>query len=103
MRHYVYSFFGLSFIKVFMTNKKILLLLSDPPLGFPAGLSRPGKVPGRDRTGPRDLEGPVVLPGQDLETLKVPGPLKKVPGPPGPFFLLQYDQNLQILHFGLYS
>ena len=63
------------------------------------------EVPGRsqDGTGPRDLEGPVVLPGQDLETLKVPGPLKKVPGPPGPFFLLQYDQNLQILHFGLYS
>ena len=25
------------------------------------------------RTGPRDIEGPVVLPGQDLETLKVPG------------------------------
>ena len=34
------------------------------------------KVPrsrGPARTGPRDLEGPVVLPGQDLETLKVPG------------------------------
>ena len=30
--------------------------------------------------------GPVVLAGQDLETLKVPGPLKKVPGPPGHFF-----------------
>ena len=46
-------------------------------LGFPAGLSRPGKSregpgTGRDRTGPRDLEGPVVLAGQDLETLKVP-------------------------------
>ena len=55
------------------------------------GLSRPGKSregpgTGQDRTGPRDLDGPVVLPGQDLETLKVPGPLKKVPGPPGPFF-----------------
>ena len=39
------------------------------------------EVPGRsrDRTGPRDLEGPVVLSGQDLETLKVPEP-------PGPFF-----------------
>ena len=42
------------------------------------GLSRPGKSregPGKeqDRTGPRDLEGPVVLPGQDLETLKVLG------------------------------
>ena len=34
------------------------------------------KVPrsrGPGRTGPRDLEGPVVLAGQDLETLKVPG------------------------------
>ena len=34
-------------------------------LGFPAGLFRPGKSlegpgMGRDRTGPRDLEGPVV-------------------------------------------
>ena len=28
---------------------------------------------GPGRTGPRDLEGPVVLAGQDLETLKVPG------------------------------
>ena len=65
--------------------------------------SREGPGAGWDRTGPRDLEGPVVLPGQDLETLKVPGPLKKVPGPHGPFFLPQYDQNLQILHFGLYS
>ena len=42
--------------------------------------SRPGtpgtKGPrsrGPARTGPRDLEGPVVPPGQDLETLKVPG------------------------------
>ena len=62
--------------------------LSGFGLGFPAGLSRPGKSregpgTGRDRTGPRDLEGPVVLAGQDLETLKVPGPLKKVPGPSG--------------------
>ena len=34
------------------------------------------KVPrsrGPARTGPRGLEGPVVLPGRDLETLKVPG------------------------------
>ena len=34
------------------------------------------KVPGSrgpGRTEPRDLEGPVVLAGQDLETLKVPG------------------------------
>ena len=28
---------------------------------------------GPGRTGPKDLEGPVVLAGQDLETLKVPG------------------------------
>ena len=46
-------------------------------VGFPAGLFRPGKSregpgTGWDRTGPRDLEGPVVLAGQDLETLKVP-------------------------------
>ena len=41
----------------------------------------PGRTPGTKgprsrgpgRTGPRDLEGPVVLAGQDLETLKVPG------------------------------
>ena len=33
------------------------------------GRSRDGT--GRDRTGPRDLEVPVVLAGQDLETLKV--------------------------------
>ena len=59
-------------------------------LGFPAGLFRPGKSregpgTGQDRTGPRDLEGPVVLPGQDLEILKVPGLFLKDPGPPGPF------------------
>ena len=55
------------------------------------GLSRPGKSregpgTGRDRTGPRDLEGPVVLAGQDLETLKVPGLFVKVPGPPRSLF-----------------
>ena len=41
----------------------------------------PGRTPGTKgprsrgpgRTGPRDFEGPVVLAGQDLETLKVPG------------------------------
>ena len=54
-------------------------------LGFPAGLSRPGKSregPGtrRNRTGPRDLEGPVVLAGQDLETQRVPGLFFKGPG-----------------------
>ena len=62
-----------------------------PALGFPAGLFRPGKSregpgTGRDRTGPRDLEGPVVPAGQDLETLKVPGLFLKVPGPSGPLF-----------------
>ena len=39
---------------------------------FRPGKSREGPGTGRDRTGPRDLEGPVVLAGQDLETLKVP-------------------------------
>ena len=39
-------------------------------VGFPAGLSRPGKSregpgTGRDRTGPRDPEGPVVLWSRD--------------------------------------
>ena len=33
----------------------------------------PGKVPGRDRTGPRDLEGPVVPWSRDLTSPKVPG------------------------------
>ena len=33
----------------------------------------PGKVPGPDRTGPRDLEGPVVLWSRDLTSQKVPG------------------------------
>ena len=60
-------------------------------LGFPAGLFRPGKSregpgTGRDRTGPRDIEGPVVLPGQDLDSQKVPGLFLKVPGPNGPLF-----------------
>ena len=49
------------------------------------GLSQPGKSregpgTGRDRTGPRDLEGPVVLAGQDLETQRVPGLFFKGPG-----------------------
>ena len=40
------------------------------PLVMAAGLSRPGKSregpgTGRDRTGPRDLEGPVVLWSRD--------------------------------------
>ena len=39
-------------------------------LGFPAGLSRPGKSregpgTGRDRTGPRNPEGPMVLWSRD--------------------------------------
>ena len=63
-------------------------------LAMATGLSHPGKSregpgTGQDRTGPRDLEGPVVLAGQDLETLKVPGLFLKVPGPPGPFFPLE--------------
>ena len=44
-------------------NKRFLL-------GFPAGPFRPGKSregpgTGRDRTGPRDFEGPVVLWSRD--------------------------------------
>jgi hypothetical protein len=72
-------------------------------LGFPAGLSRPGKSregpgTGRDRTGPRDLEGPVVLAGQDLETLKVPGLFLKVPGPPGPFFPPKISKEFALVY-----
>ena len=49
--------------QVFLSTPYILL-------GFPAGLSRPGKSregpgTGRDRKGPRDLEGPVVLWSRD--------------------------------------
>ena len=52
-----------------------------------AGLSRPGKSwedpeTGQDRTGPRDLEGPVVLWSRDQRSPKVPGLFSKVPGPP---------------------
>ena len=77
-------------------------------LGFPAGLSRPGKSregpgTGQDRTGPRDLEGPVVLPGQDLETLKVPGLFLKVPGPPGPFFPFECHENSEFAKSTLIS
>ena len=32
-----------------------------------------GKVPGPDRTGPRDLEGPVVPWSRELTSPKVPG------------------------------
>ena len=43
-----------------------------------AGLSRPGKSregpgTGQDRTGPRDLEGPVVPWSRDQRSPKVPG------------------------------
>ena len=62
------------------TNRYLLVMATGL---FCPGKSREGPGAGRDRTEPRDLEGPVVLPGQDLETLKVPGPLKKVPGPSG--------------------
>ena len=41
---------------------------------------------GQDRIGPRDLEGPVVLAGQDLETLKVPGLFLNGPGTSRPLF-----------------
>ena len=59
-------------------------------LGFPAGPFRPGRSregpgTGRDRTGPRDLEGPVVPWSQDQRSPKAPGLFLKVPGLPGPF------------------
>ena len=50
------------------------------------GMSREGPGTGRDRTGLRDLEGPVVLAGQDLETLKVPGLFLNGPGTSRPLF-----------------
>ena len=56
---------------------------------FRPGKSQKGRWTGRYRTGPRDLEGPVVLAGQELETLKVPGP-------PGLFFPLKYQENLHL-------
>ena len=59
-------------------------------LSFPAGLSRPGKSREGPGTGPRDLEGPVVLAGQDLETLKVPGLFLKGPGTSRPLFPLAF-------------
>ena len=49
--------------------KKILGPARTP--GTPGTKGPRSRGPGR--TGPRDLEGPVVLAGQDLETLKVPG------------------------------
>merc|ERR1712051_698770 len=58
-------------------------------LGFPAGLSRPGKSregpgTGRDRTGSRNPEGPVV-PG--LKKFKSPGTFFEGPGTSRPLFL----------------
>ena len=50
-------------------QKKILGPARTP--GTPGTKGPRSRGPGR--TGPRDLEGPVVLAGQDLETLKVPG------------------------------
>ena len=50
-------------------KKKILGPARTP--GTPGTKGPRSRGPGR--TGPRDLEGPVVLAGQDLETLKVPG------------------------------
>ena len=50
-------------------QKKILGPARTP--GTPGTIGPRSRGPGR--TGPRDLEGPVVLPGQDLETLKVLG------------------------------
>ena len=61
-------------------------------IGFPAGLFRPGKSQkgpgtGRDRTVPRDPEGPVVLWSREKKSSKVPGLFLKVPGLPGSFSL----------------
>ena len=53
----------------YMQKKKILGPARTP--GTPGTIGPRSRGPGR--TGPRDLEGPVVLAGQDLETLKVPG------------------------------
>ena len=55
-------------------------------------------VPGLDRTGPRDLEGPVVLARQDLETLKVPGLFLKVPAPFSPLNITRICTFLSILN-----
>ena len=49
---------------------------------------RPGKVPGRSRTGPRDPEGPGTKMSRDLRSPKVLGHFLKVPGLPGLFFPL---------------
>ena len=65
------------------TNRYLLVMATGL---FRPGKSREGPGTGRDRTGPRDIEGPVVLPGQDLDSQKVPGLFLKVPGPNGPLF-----------------
>ena len=57
-------------IKKCNTCKKKILGPARTP-GTPGTIGPRSRGPGR--TGPRDLEGPVVLAGQDLETLKVPG------------------------------
>ena len=54
--------------KMLYMQKKILGPARTP--GTPGTKGPRSRGPGR--TGPRDLEGPVVLAGQDLETLKVP-------------------------------
>ena len=62
-------------------------------LALAAGLSRPGKSQegprtGQDGTGPRDPESPGTNKSQDLTSSKVPGLFLKVPGLPGPFFII---------------
>ena len=59
-------------------TRQIELAIHRAKLGFPAGLFRPGKSrdgprTGQDRTGPRDLEGPVVPWSRDQRSPKVPG------------------------------
>ena len=78
------------FSSTFSDFPSLSLGRSPSTLVMATGLSCPGKTregprTGRDRTGPRDLEGPVVLWSRDLRSPKVPGLFSKVPGLPGPF------------------
>ena len=54
------------FLALKNVQKEEVILSRDVP-------GSPGKVPGPDRTGPRDLEGPVVPWSRDLTSPKVPG------------------------------
>ena len=79
---------GKYFIAQFWLLDNLTCILSFPTGLFRPGTSREGPGRGRDRTGPRDLEGPVVPWYRDQRSPKVPGLFLKVPGRPGgPFFL----------------